>query len=81
MAGSFALTGCTTDLFPLKLNWVLRLPFWNSDKGLPDLLWRFNHETLASHEPFKLVKRALPASIPIKVTEILPRLKDGYASL
>lgn len=30
-------------------------------------------------EPMTLVKRAIPESIPIKVTEILPRLKDGGA--
>lgn len=30
-------------------------------------------------EPMTLVKRAIPDSIPIKVTEILPRLKDGGA--
>lgn len=30
-------------------------------------------------EPITLVKRAIPESIPMKVTEILPRLKDGGA--
>jgi hypothetical protein len=66
------------DLFPLKLNWVLRLPTWHTDRSLSDLLWKFNHKTLASYEPMSLVKRAIPASVPMKVTEILPRLKDGY---
>lgn len=67
------------NLFPLKLNWVLRYVPWHVDRSLPDLLWRFNHETLRAYEPLTLVKRALPSSIPIKITEILPRLKDGGA--
>jgi hypothetical protein len=25
-----------------------------------------------------LLKRAIPASVPLKITEILPRLKDGW---
>jgi hypothetical protein len=62
----------------LKLNWALRLPL-QSEKNLPDLLWRFNNEKLSALEPMTLVKRAIPESVPIKVTEILPRLKDGGA--
>jgi RNA12 protein len=30
-------------------------------------------------QPLSLVKRAMPETIPIKVTEVLPRLKDGGA--
>lgn len=30
-------------------------------------------------DPINLVKRAIPQDIPMKVTEILPRLKDGGA--
>jgi hypothetical protein len=66
------------DLFPLKLNWALRLP-WHVDQNLPDLLNRFNNQTLGSWEPITLVKKAIPKSVPMKVTEILPRLKDGGA--
>ncbi|RFU27707.1 hypothetical protein B7463_g8633, partial [Scytalidium lignicola] len=66
------------NIFPVKLNWILRLP-WVSERSLPDLLWKFNHQRLAAWEPLTLVKRAIPDSLPIKVTEILPRLKDGGA--
>jgi hypothetical protein len=88
MKASYSLTVCSltfsrrrtnlqTDLFPLKLNWALKLqPF---DRNLPDLLHRFNSETLGTFEPISLVKQAIPPSVPIKVTEILPRLKDGGA--
>lgn len=30
-------------------------------------------------DPIRLVKTAIPEDLPIKVTEILPRLKDGGA--
>lgn len=74
--GSLQLT--FPDLFPLKLNWTLRLP-WKSEQSLPELLARFNTSTLGTFEPVALVKRAIPDSVPMKVTEILPRLKDGGA--
>ncbi len=64
------------DLFPLKFNWTLRVP-WHVEQSLPELLKRFNAQDLRAFEPIALVKRAIPASVPIKVTEILPRLKDG----
>jgi hypothetical protein len=64
------------DIFPLKLTWLLRLP-WQVERNLPDLLWRFTNQTLSALEPMALVKRAIPDSVPMKVTEILPRLKDG----
>jgi hypothetical protein len=64
------------DIFPLKLTWLLRPP-WQVERNLPDLLWRFNNQTLSAFEPLTLVKRAIPDSVPMKVTEILPRLKDG----
>ncbi|KAK2629273.1 hypothetical protein QTJ16_000093 [Diplocarpon rosae] len=66
------------NIFPLKLYWTLRLP-WAVEKSLPELLTRFNNSTLGTFEPVALIRRAIPNSIPIKVTEILPRLKDGGA--
>lgn len=58
------------DLFPLKLNWLLRLP-WQGERSLPDLLHRFNTQSLGAFEPITLVKRAIPASVPMKVTGVL----------
>lgn len=41
---------------------------------------RFESSTLGVFNPINMVKRALPSDkIPVKVTEILPRLKDGGA--
>ncbi|KAF4510871.1 hypothetical protein G6O67_002727 [Ophiocordyceps sinensis] len=66
------------NLFPIKLSAVLRI--WsNTDRDLADLLKRFDNSTLGVMDPIRLVKRAIPADIPLKVTEILPRLKDGGA--
>ena len=44
-----------------------------------ELLRRFNTSSNGSLDPIALVKRAIPDDMPIKVTEILPRLKDGGA--
>ncbi|KAH8672653.1 escape protein-like protein 2 [Tricladium varicosporioides] len=66
------------NIFPLKLHWLLRFPL-RGERSLSDLLWRYNNQSLSAYEPINLVRRAIPSSIPIKVTEILPRLKDGGA--
>ncbi|XP_044724471.1 RNA12 protein [Hirsutella rhossiliensis] len=66
------------NLFPIRLSAVLRI--WSdTDRDLADLLKRFDNSTLGILDPIRLVKRAIPADIPLKVTEILPRLKDGGA--
>ena len=44
-----------------------------------ELLKRFNSASLSFLDPIGLVKRAIPESAPIKVTEIIPRLKEGGA--
>lgn len=40
---------------------------------------RFENSTLGILDPINMVKRAIPSTAPVKVTEILPRLKDGGA--
>ena len=44
-----------------------------------DVLKRFNSAPLSFFDPIGLVKRAIPGTAPIKVTEIIPRLKEGGA--
>jgi hypothetical protein len=69
---------CASDLFPLRFGWALRFGIPRSiDRNLPELLKRFNNSKLSALDPVTLVKRAIPEGLPIKVTEILPRLKDG----
>ncbi|KAI9651385.1 mitochondrial escape protein 2 [Ciborinia camelliae] len=47
--------------------------------SLPDILYRFNNKVFSKYDPLSLVKRAIPSNVPLKVTEILPRLKEGGA--
>ncbi|CAM1504163.1 Fc.00g017540.m01.CDS01 [Cosmosporella sp. VM-42] len=66
------------NIFPLKLNSLITRP-WKSDHELSDLLQRFESSSFGIMDPIRLVKTAIPQDLPIKVTEILPRLKDGGA--
>ncbi|KAK5998028.1 Mitochondrial escape protein 2 [Cladobotryum mycophilum] len=66
------------NIFPLKLSFLLSRRS-ETDYELTELLRRYNSSTLGLLDPIQLVKRAIPESLPIKVTEIMPRLKDGGA--
>lgn len=50
-----------------------------TDRDLTNLLKRFQNSSLGIMDPIRLVKTAIPENLPVKVTEILPRLKDGGA--
>jgi hypothetical protein len=63
------------DLFPLKLSSMLLWRPWETT----ELLKRFDSASMSFLDPISLVKRAIPETAPIKVTEILPRLKEGGA--
>lgn len=78
MANIFIDLTLFADLFPLKLSSLLSRRT-ETDQQLTDLLKRFNSSSLGIMDPIQLVKRAIPENLPIKVTEILPRLKDGGA--
>lgn len=49
------------------------------DRDLAGLLRRFESSSLGIMDPIRLVKSAIPADMSLKVTEIMPRLKDGGA--
>ncbi|KAI1151121.1 RNA12 protein [Nemania diffusa] len=66
------------NIFPLRLA-GLRLPWRSPENNVRGLMRRFENSSLGIMDPANMVKRALPNDIPIKVTEILPRLKDGGA--
>ncbi|KAH7155298.1 RNA12 protein-domain-containing protein [Dactylonectria estremocensis] len=66
------------NIFPLKLSNVLNWS-WKTDHDVADLIQRFESSSLGIMDPIRLVKTAIPEDLPIKVTEILPRLKDGGA--
>ncbi|MCJ1387141.1 mitochondrial escape protein 2 [Xylographa soralifera] len=67
------------NVFPLKLRWLLHLPFINVDKSVPELLKRLNSPRIGAADPLSIIQKALPKDLPIKVTEVLPRLKEGGA--
>lgn len=71
------------NLFPLKLSygWLSYLigrP-WGTDEDLTGLLQKFDNSALGLANPINLVKRSIPDDGSLKVTEIIPRLKDGGA--
>ncbi|KAI1765861.1 RNA12 protein-domain-containing protein [Hypoxylon sp. FL1150] len=67
------------NLFPLKLSSLMGAPWKSPDQDLSELMKRFEGSTLGVLDPINMVKRAIPSTAPVKVTEILPRLKDGGA--
>ncbi|KAG6017804.1 hypothetical protein E4U54_002956 [Claviceps lovelessii] len=69
------------NIFPKKLSALLRYPA-ETDGDVTELLRRFYSSSGnggGGLDPIALVKRAIPDDMPLKVTEILPRLKDGGA--
>ena len=65
------------DVFPLKLQWLLRVP-WQTEKGVSELL-RTAKSSIVVADPKTLVQKAVSDESELKVTEILPRLKEGGA--
>jgi len=65
------------NLFPLRASGLFRIPWLSPESDVTDLLRRFENSSLGIMDPINLVKRAIPADAPMKVTEIVPRLKDG----
>ncbi|KAG6040040.1 hypothetical protein E4U41_001558 [Claviceps citrina] len=69
------------NIFPKKLSALLRYPA-ETDGDMTELLRRFYSSSSDGGgllNPIALVKKAIPDDMPLKVTEILPRLKDGGA--
>lgn len=54
---------------------------WQTDHDLNELLTKFHNSSLGIFDPISLLRRAIAEDkVPgIKVTEIIPRLKDGGA--
>ncbi|KAL2424282.1 Mitochondrial escape protein 2 [Exophiala dermatitidis] len=67
------------NVFPLKLQWLNRIPFFNAERALTNSLSKVNHPDLALADPSSIIKRALPDKLPLTVTQVLPRLREGGA--
>ncbi|KAI9894514.1 MAG: mitochondrial escape protein 2 [Vezdaea aestivalis] len=65
------------QVFPLRLQFLFRGS--NPHKDLVKLMQRFNSPSIAAADPIRIIKRAIPADAPLKITEIIPRLNDGGA--
>lgn len=57
----------------------MRMPFLNVDRSIPALLKKVNNPNLAAADPMTVINRALPDSLPMQVTDVLPRVKEGGA--
>ncbi|KOS22139.1 Mitochondrial escape protein 2 [Escovopsis weberi] len=66
------------NIFPPKLAFLLGRRA-ETNRRLTELLGRYDGSALAFLDPIRLVRRAIPESLPIKATEIVPRLQDGGA--
>lgn len=66
------------DVFPIKLQWLFRGP-WQAERPLEELMKRFHNPTVAAADPISVIRRAIPPDLPLTVTRIAPRLKDGGA--
>ncbi|KIV93150.1 hypothetical protein PV10_04388 [Exophiala mesophila] len=67
------------NVFPLKLQWLSRIPYLNPDQFLAQSLSKVNNPNIALADPNSIVKRALPDNFPLKVVQVLPRLREGGA--
>ncbi|KAK3314817.1 RNA12 protein-domain-containing protein [Apodospora peruviana] len=67
------------NLFPLRVGPLILWRPWQTDRDLTELLKKFENSSLGALDPINLLKRAISDKVPIKVTEIIPRLKDGGA--
>ncbi|KAK3683465.1 RNA12 protein-domain-containing protein [Podospora appendiculata] len=68
------------NLFPLKLSPLISWRPWQTETDVTQLLNKFESSSGGGMlGPINLVKRAISDQIPMKVTDIIPRLKDGGA--
>lgn len=65
-------------VFPLRLQWLLRLPF-SGEKSVPRILQRIKLADIATDDPTNILSQASSTDQKVTVTEILPRLKEGGA--
>ncbi|KAI1825071.1 RNA12 protein-domain-containing protein [Xylaria intraflava] len=67
------------NLFPLKVSSFLRVLWQGRENDIQSLMKQFESSSLRVMDSINMVKDSLPSDVPVKVTEIIPRLKDGGA--
>ncbi|KAJ5619604.1 hypothetical protein N7510_003588 [Penicillium lagena] len=66
------------NIFPHRLQWFLRGPL-SHIQPFEGLLKRINNPDLAAADPQRIVERALPKGLDLKIKEVVPRYKEGGA--
>lgn len=66
------------NIFPLKLQWLTRLPFVDGS-SIVSAYKKINNPNIALANPSGIVSRALPSNLPIKITSVIPRVREGGA--
>jgi hypothetical protein len=67
------------NVFPLKFQWLSRVPLLNWEQNVLGLISKVNRPEAAFASPASVIQRALPESLPVKITEVLPRIREGGA--
>ena len=67
------------NVFPLKFQWLSRVPLLNWEQSVIDLISKANRPDAAFASPASVIQRAFPESLPVKITEVLPRIREGGA--
>ncbi len=65
------------NVFPLNLTFFAPLPFF--ERLLPRIMQRLQNPNISAAPPEQIAERALHSPLPIKVTQILPRIREGGA--
>lgn len=67
------------NVFPLKFQWLSRIPLLNWEQSVIDLISKANRPDAAFASPASVIRRAFPETLPVKITEVLPRIREGGA--
>jgi hypothetical protein len=68
------VTNIQADVFPLRLKWLLRLP-WQTERSIGEILKKVN-STSSKTDPTNIIQAT---KVSANVTEVLPRFKEGGA--
>lgn len=66
------------DIFPSKLQWLIGSPI-SLNRPYEEVLKKINQPNFAASAPISIIHRALPDSLPLEITEVVPRAKEGGA--
>ncbi|KAJ5840006.1 uncharacterized protein N7525_005194 [Penicillium rubens] len=68
----------TLDIFPHRLQWLLRGPL-SHIQPLEGFLARVNNPELAAADPTRIVQQAFPRDLGLEIKEVVTRYKEGGA--